>query len=192
MEIDVEVVDGGLVVGKEAAVARNPDGAHGVHVDFIGVRRKIVLVSHEKVADGDDRFFAFLEAYDFVGQFLKLAQPSARQAGRVQHQRLDAIIVSGSAYGIDQILEQGFAHVHALCLREGALQQPARELLDQGAFRRHHQRRLSRNLRLVPGDACRQDANEEEQEDQVQYLPDAVGRTPNAHQQISCQSAYVH
>ena len=154
---------------------------------------KIVLVARKVVADGDDRLLAFLEPYDLVGQFLEFAQTAAGQPARVQHQCFYTVIVRGSAYRIDQVLEQGFAHVDALRLGNCTLQYPARELLDQGPFRGDHQRSLCRHARrFLRGQTGNQNAHDGEQEDQMQNLPDAFDSTPNAHKHGLHQSAYVH
>ena len=73
VEVDFQFIQSAFVVIAVAAEAGEQQGAHGVHVDLVGVAGEEVLPLGEIVADGVDGFFAGFEALNGFAHFFEFA-----------------------------------------------------------------------------------------------------------------------
>ena len=104
-----------------------------MHVDVVGLRREVVLIAREAVADGDDGLAALLEAARARGYLLQLAQPRARQPVEIENDGLDALVVARGAQRVDDVAHERLLQRRALRSGDRALERVTGQLIDQRA-----------------------------------------------------------
>jgi hypothetical protein len=184
---DVELLQRRLEVGLVDAQPLDQHGAALVEQHVIGVGGQQVLALIVVVGHGDDRLAALLELVDGSRHLLQFGEAGTLQPLRLDHQRLDAIVILGAANGPQQIGEdylagQLFAVVHLaqqLHSRIGLralFHQHAGEIEGEGSFD-------GGAGRLFLADAENDDQHDDEKQQIDQHQPGKVEQTPEAAKQ---------
>jgi hypothetical protein len=123
---------------------------------------------------------------------LQLAQAGARKPVEPQHQRFDTLIVARRANRIDDVAQQRFLQLEALCLGERTLERVAGKLIDECALRRDDERRGGGHRNALTGETRHQDEKKADQEHEVQHAPNSIERAPYGAQQTYGKGFAAH
>ena len=108
---DIELLQRRLEVGLVDPKPLDHHGAALVEQHVIGVGRQQVLALSVEVGHGDHRFAALPEGVDGTRHLLQFGEVGSLQPLRLDHQRLDALVILGTLDGPQQVGEDDLARL---------------------------------------------------------------------------------
>jgi len=166
IDIDLELVGGGLEVRAEIAKPGDHHPAHGIEMNLIGITGQVVLILGVVVAHGDHRLAAAFEAFKGLAHFLKLAEAATIEIVELQQQGGDALVAAGRIDGVDQIPDGGFRIIGCALFHQLGEGVGVAALLDQYATGNQSQGRL---FRQGFGIATKKEVDDDHQQNQHEY-----------------------
>ena len=151
-----------------------------MHVDVVGLRREVVLIARETVADRDDGLAALLEARELARRSpaaCSSPRPSARRgrARRALMRSSSRAARSASMTSRTSVSCSGVPCAFAIARSSAS----PRQLIDQRALRRDDERRGSRHEHALADHADEQQQEQAEQQDQVQQAAQPIEAAPD-------------